>query len=360
MKDKQLVIDELKDFLSKLNLAKTKIDLNGLAKELADLQEKMKETTFWDDPAEASAVSQKASHLELKIESWNSIIGQLEEAIETAEGLTEVDFEVFSEEFEVLLVQAKKLYLETLLTGRFDRNAAILSVICGTGGKDAQDFTEMLAKMYVKYAEKQGFSLEKLDETRGEEVGLKNISFLISGENAYGYLKTEHGVHRLVRLSAFNSGNTRETSFAMVDVIPDIELSEEVEINPIDLRIDVFRASGAGGQHVNTTDSAVRITHLPTGIVVSSQNDRSQHKNKETALKMLYGKLHQLMSERNLSAVSDLRGIKTEMSWGNQIRSYVLHPYKMVKDHRTSHEVSDVDKVLNGEIQDFIEAKLVG
>jgi peptide chain release factor 2 len=213
--------------------------------------------------------------------------------------------------------------------------------------------------MYLRYAEKQGFSVAILNEVQAEDVGLKSMTVVVRGINAYGYLKCEHGVHRLVRLSNFNSGNTRETSFAMVDVIPEIEFSTEVEIKDDELRVDVFRASGAGGQHVNTTDSAVRITHLPTGIVVSSQSDRSQHKNKEQALKMLAGKLAQQLVEQNVAAVDNLRGVKTEMSWGNQIRSYVLHPYKMVKDHRTGYEVSDCDSVFDGNIQEFIEAKLV-
>jgi peptide chain release factor 2 len=274
-------------------------------------------------------------------------------------GLSDEDFVVLREEYENLIATAKTLYIDTLLNDKYDHCSAILTVICGTGGKDAQDFTEMLARMYLRYADKQDYKVTVLSETRAEDVGLKNITLLVEGLNSYGYLKCEHGVHRLVRLSEFNSGNTRETSFAMVDVIPEIEQKDEVEINPVDLRVDLFRASGAGGQHVNTTDSAVRITHLPTGIVASSQSDRSQHKNKEQALKILNGKLVQQLLEQNVVAIDGLRGVKTEMSWGNQIRSYVLHPYKMVKDHRTSYEVSNCEAVFDGEISDFIEAKLV-
>jgi peptide chain release factor 2 len=355
----QEVRNEITDIQAKLLVAKEKVDLGKLSEECAVLKVKMEDVDFWNDAEEAATVSQRCKILELKIEEWQTIFNELEEAIVLLESMSEEDFEFMKSDILTVLKKSKSLYLDTLLSGKYDAAPAILTVVCGTGGKDAQDFTEMLARMYLKYAEKQGFSVKILSETKAEDVGLKNMSILINGLNAFGYLKCEHGVHRLVRLSEFNSGNTRETSFAMVDVIPEISLNDEVEIKSEDLRIDLFRASGAGGQHVNTTDSAVRITHIPTGLVVSCQNDRSQHKNKEQALKILSGKLVQQLEEQNVAKVDSLRGVKTEMSWGNQIRSYVLHPYKMVKDHRTSYEVSNCDAVFDGDIQGFIEAKLV-
>ncbi len=359
MHSKQDFLNIAEELKAKINLASQKVDLELLRKEQSELAKQAEAEGFWSDPDTATKVSTKLKHLTQKINDWNSIISDLDGVLNLLKEVNEEDLADFEVEFESVFKRAQELYLASLLDGKYDANSAILSVVCGTGGKDAQDFTQMLARMYLRYTEKQGFNCTLLSETVAEDVGLKNITFLIEGENAYGYLKNEHGVHRLVRLSDFNSGNTRETSFAMVDVIPEVELESQVEINSEDLKIDVFRASGAGGQHVNTTDSAVRITHLPTGIVVSSQSDRSQHKNKENALKMLFGKLIQLMQEKNIVAVDDLRGVKTEMAWGNQIRSYVLHPYKMVKDHRTGFEVSNPDKVFDGDIQSFIEAKLV-
>jgi peptide chain release factor 2 len=358
MRDKQELVQLFEEYGEKLFKAKEKLDLVSMQTRLESLKQEMEDTNFWQNSDKATSVSQTVKQLEQTLLSWQNILAQIEESKTLIKESTEEELELFYSDFEQILELAKSLYLETLLDGSYDQNSAILSVICGTGGKDAQDFTQMLARMYLRYAEKQGFSATVIDETPAEEVGLKNISFLVSGLNAYGYLKNEHGVHRLVRLSSFNSGNTRETSFAMVDVIPEIELDDQVEIKAEDLRVDVFRASGAGGQHVNTTDSAVRITHLPTGLVVSSQNQKSQHQNKENAMKILYGKLVQLMQEKNVATIGELRGVKQEMSWGNQIRSYVLHPYKMVKDHRTSFESNNPDKVLDGEIQDFIEAKL--
>jgi peptide chain release factor 2 len=354
------LLDQLEQINDKLLLAKEKVDLKLIEQELVELNKQIAQPDFWDNPDVASVISQKVSFYQTTLETWKTVFRKLQNTKEMLSEISADEYEVMYEDFVKVLFDAKNLYLQTLLDGKFDKNSAILSVICGTGGKDAQDFTEILARMYGRYAEKRGFKVEILDETRSDEVGLKNISFLIEGINAYGYLKNEHGVHRLVRQSPFNSGNTRETSFAMVDVIPKIEMTEQVEINEEDLRIDVFRASGAGGQHVNTTDSAVRITHLPTGIVVSVQSDRSQHKNKDRAMQILQGRLQQLLVEQNALSVDELRGVKKEMSWGNQIRSYVLHPYKMVKDHRTGYEVNDCEAVFDGEIQDFIETKLVG
>jgi peptide chain release factor 2 len=349
---------ELQQIFDKLKQAKSKMDLPGIESKAEALKTSMNNEDFWQNPDQAAKVTQQLKFYESTIEKWSSIESQIEETVALLEELSEQDFADLTDEFVQLLATANSLYISSLLNQKHDQNNAILSVICGTGGKDAQDFTALLARMYFRYAEKNNFKITKIEETPAEDVGLKNITFLIEGPYAYGYLKAEHGVHRLVRLSSFNSGNTRETSFAMVDVIPEVALEDQVEIKSEDLRVDVFRASGAGGQHVNTTDSAVRITHLPTNIVVSVQSERSQHQNKEKAIQILNGKLVQLMQERNLASLDELRGFKQEMSWGNQIRSYVLHPYKMVKDHRSAFESNNPDKVLDGEIQSFIEAYL--
>lgn len=346
---------KLEDLKSQVDKALAIVDVTAMRSRLVMLEAKMQESGFWDNAEVAASVSKEVANLSQEIDTWEKIEGDINDMM----ALVPMDFD---KEFDDMMAELEsrweRISVATYLSGKFDRNNAVLSVICGTGGKDAQDFTQMLFRMYSRYAELAGFKAEVLDITEAEEVGLKNATILISGEFAYGKLKFEHGVHRLVRLSPFNSGNTRETSFAKVDVIPEVEFDQEVEIDDKDLKIDTYRASGAGGQHVNTTDSAVRITHVPTGIVVQCQNERSQAQNKETAMKMLQGRLQTLMEERQVETIDDLRGQKVEVSWGNQIRSYVLHPYKMVKDHRTEHEESNPDKVLDGEIDGFIDAEL--
>ena len=250
------------------------------------------------------------------------------------------------------------LRIETLLSGEYDDNNAIITLHAGAGGTESCDWAQMLARMYQRWADKQGFSSQILDYLDGEEAGLKSVTIEISGTNAYGYLKSERGVHRLVRISPFNAAGKRQTSFVSCDVMPDIDKEIDVEINDDDIRIDTYRSSGAGGQHINKTSSAIRITHMPTGIVVQCQNERSQHKNKDKAMQMLKAKLYLLKEQENMEKESDIRGDVKEIGWGNQIRSYVMQPYTLVKDHRTNQEVGNVTSVLDGNIDDFINAYL--
>lgn len=352
-------LEEIKGFV---DTALKTVDLDSKKKELEELTAKMGQTDFWDDPDSASEISQKASHLAKFIEEWEGIVAECDELLALYPEISPEEDPEGAEEYkamvENLVKRWRKLEISTFLDGKYDQNNAIVMIHAGTGGTDASDFAEMLMRMYLRYAERMDFATEIIDKSMGDEAGIKSASFTVKGPFAYGYLKGEGGVHRLVRLSPFNSKNTRETSFALVEIMPEVHQSAEYEIHPDDLRIDVFRSGGAGGQSVNTTDSAVRITHIPTGLVAKCQNERSQLQNKEQAMKILQGKIAALMEERHLEEVSELKGGKVEMSWGNQIRSYVLHPYKMVKDHRTDYEESNPDKVLDGELDGFIEAEL--
>lgn len=254
--------------------------------------------------------------------------------------------------------ECEEAYIKTLLSGEYDQYNAILTIHAGAGGTEAQDWAEMLYRMYTRYAERSNFKVQMLDHLNGDVAGLKSVRFLVSGMNAYGYLKCEKGVHRLVRISPFDSGARRHTSFANLDVMPEIEEDLSFEINPDEIRIDTYRASGAGGQHVNKTDSAVRITHLSTGIVVTCQNERSQIQNRETAMKYLHGELAKLKEEQHAEKLSDIKGELKKIEWGSQIRSYVFHPYNMVKDHRTNWETSNTGAVMDGDLQPFIDEYL--
>ena len=271
--------------------------------------------------------------------------------------------ETLEQDLSVKLVQIEQeledFKIETLLKGKYDSNNAIVTIHAGAGGTEAQDWAEMLFRMYQMYAEKRDFSIKILDELAGDEAGIKSITFSIIGDNAYGYVKCEKGVHRLVRISPFDSNARRHTSFASVEVMPEIESLPEIEIRQEDLKVDTYRSSGAGGQHVNKTDSAIRITHIPTGFVVSCQTERSQIQNRETAMKMLYSKLAEKQEEEELKKLNDIRGEIKKIEWGSQIRSYVFCPYTMVKDHRTNFETSNIDSVMNGNIQDFINDYLI-
>ncbi len=352
-------LEEIQGFIKK---GLETVDLPTKKKDLAVFNAEMQSEGFWNDSGHAQEVSQKASNLGKVIENWEKVDSECDELLELLPGISPENDPESAEEYremvESLKVAWRKLEISTFLSGEYDGNNAILMIHAGTGGTDAQDFADMLLRMYLRYAERMDFSVEILDKSIGDEAGIKSCTFSVKGQFAYGYLKGEGGVHRLVRLSPFNSKHTRETSFAYLEVLPEIEQTSEVEINADDLKTDVFRAGGHGGQSVNTTDSAVRITHIPTGIVVQCQNERSQLQNKEHAMKVLHSRLVDLMEKEQAKEISDLKGGKVEMSWGNQIRSYVLHPYKMVKDHRTDYEESDPDKVFDGELDGFIEAEL--
>lgn len=261
--------------------------------------------------------------------------------------------------YKKLTSDLENMKLETLLSGKYDKNNAIITLHAGAGGTEAQDWCEMLYRMYTHWAERRGYSVETLDFLDGEEAGLKSITFLVEGLNAYGYAKCEKGVHRLVRISPFDSAARRHTSFASCEVMPEIDDDIEVDINPEDLRVDTYRSSGAGGQHINKTESAIRITHIPTGVVVTCQNERSQHKNRETAMKMLKSKLIEIAEREQKEKIEDLKGVQMEIGWGSQIRSYVFHPYTMVKDHRTNYEVGNINAVMDGDIDGFINAYLI-
>ena len=353
---------ELKDTCKLIEQGLEKVDLPSKREEVEGLNLEMQKEGFWDDTGKAQEISQKASNLTKLIETWEGIKGEADELMGLLPEIHPEKDPKAAEEFVEMVKNLnktwRKLEISTFLSEKYDENNAIVSIHAGTGGTDAQDFAEMLMRMYLRYAERMEFSVEVLDKSVGDEAGIKSATFMVKGQFAYGYLKGEGGVHRLVRLSPFNSKNTRETSFVQIEILPEIHQSQKVDIAADDLRVDVFRASGCGGQSVNTTDSAVRITHIPTGITVQCQNERSQLQNKEHAMGILHARLMDLMEKQQAKELNDLKGGKTEMSWGNQIRSYVLHPYKMVKDHRTKYEESNPDAVLDGELDGFIEAEL--
>ena len=336
--------------------ATEKIKLADTKTEIIELDRLMAQPDFWQDPKKAAEISKKQSELTQRLEPWQN----LEQGIQDIVELTELKDESLQTDIDKQLQNLEQLFdlqkKELRFQGPYDRHHAILSIYAGAGGTDAQDWTSMLLRMYVRWAERNKLKIITIAESPGEEAGLKTVTIELDGVLAYGKLKNEHGVHRLVRLSPFNADSLRQTSFAKVEVVPKIEQPEEFAIDEKDLKIDVYRAGGHGGQSVNTTDSAVRITHNPTGISVAIQNERSQLQNKETAMTILRSKLAQLQLEQHAEKISELKGPNEQAAWGNQIRSYVLHPYKMVKDLRTNVETSDTESVLDGNIDMFIDA----
>jgi peptide chain release factor 2 len=357
-------VTELKDKTSELEgrLAELEafFDLEGLRAVAEELGEDMSRPGFWDDPEEAKAVSERFSRVQGRIELLDGLRERLSDSGELLE-LAEEDGDLLPEVEEEL--RRVELVLEEqevarLFAGEYDEGDAILTINSGAGGVDSQDWAEMLARMYQRWAERRGFGLEVIEYTEGEEAGIKSATFTVSGEYAFGLLSAERGVHRLVRISPFDAGARRHTSFASVAVAPVVDEAVEVEIEEKDLKVDTYRASGAGGQHVNKTDSAVRITHLPTGIVAQCQNERSQYQNREVAMRVLRARLFELEREKREQEIAAQSGEKADIEWGSQIRSYVLHPYKLVKDHRTGEETANVDRVLDGDLDAFVYAYL--
>lgn len=337
-------------------------DINNKEQKLKELENKTLEPNFWNDAKNSTQVLSEIKKIKGKCIKYRNI----ETELKNIEELTElVNLEPDEEIAKDILKSTKKiatemerLEIDTLLSGKYDNNNAIITIHPGAGGTESQDWAEMLYRMYVRWANKNNYEIKELDFLEGEEAGIKSVTFEVNGENAYGYLKGEMGVHRLVRISPFDSGGRRHTSFASLEVLPEITDDIEIDINQDDLRIDTYRASGAGGQHINKTSSAVRITHLPTNIVVACQSERSQIQNRETAMKMLKSKLLDLKEKEQKDKIEDLKGEQRDIAWGSQIRSYVFCPYTMVKDHRTNYEVGNVESVMDGNIDGFIESYL--
>ena len=354
-------IEELAPEIEKLRVA---LNIDQLSDEAAELEVRAQEPDFWEDVNRAQDIQTKMRHIRVKIERYQKLVQDYEDLKVLCELGNEADdheiLEEVKEGWQTLQLEFDALRLETLFTGEYDSHNAILTLHAGAGGTEAQDWAEMLFRMYTRWAEDHQFVVKVLDLLDGEEAGLKSASFMVSGENAYGYLKAEMGVHRLVRISPFDSSGRRHTSFASLEVMPELDDSIEIDIKSDDLRVDTYRASGAGGQHVNKTDSAIRLTHLPTGVVVSCQSERSQAQNRETAMSMLRSKLFALARAAQMDRIEDLKGNQMEIAWGSQIRSYVFCPYTMVKDHRTGYEEGDVDAVMDGRLDGFINAYLSG
>lgn len=355
-------IDKLEQLQGKIKTALEVVNLPIKKNKLKELEALMQDQDFWQDQIKAKNISQQAALLKRQIDQWQDIAKNVNDLWEIAQAdAKDLDVNLRKEIDQQTVVWEKKYYeleRELLLSGKYDASNAILSIYAGAGGDDAQDWAEMLSRMYLRFCERQGWQTEIIDASRGGEVGIKSITILIKGDYAYGFLKSEKGVHRLVRLSPFDADHARHTSFALVEVLPEMNEVERVKIDEKDLRIDTFMSSGKGGQSVNTTYSAVRVVHLPTGISVSCQNERSQQQNKMTAMKILQAKLQQLKDEQHAANIKDLKGEHKEAAWGNQIRSYVLHPYKMVKDLRTDYEEADPEKVLDGDLISFIDSYL--
>lgn len=337
-------------------------DLPSKEARLKELEEQTNSSDFWNDQENTTKVLQEIKSLKDKVSSYQEIVKALEDVNVLIELAEEENDETLVPEVKhtakEISKKVEKLEIENLLSGKHDNSNAIITIHPGAGGTESQDWVEMLYRMYSMWTEKNHYKLEELDYLDGDVAGIKSVTFSISGKNAYGYLKGESGVHRLIRISPFDAGGRRHTSFASVEVIPEIDDNVEIEINPNDLKVDTYRASGAGGQHINKTESAIRITHIPTNIVVSCQTQRSQIQNRETAMRMLISKLEELKERENKEKIEDLKGVQREIAWGSQIRSYVFCPYTMVKDHRTNFETGNVQAVMDGELNDFIDAYL--
>ena len=361
-----LLIDELsrrlQEYRPKLDELHSVLNIDAARQELEQLHNKAAEPGFWDNMESSKKILQRTKSLETSIENDRKLFSQAEDISTMIEMYGEEnDEELLQEiksELESFCLMIDKLTLSTLLTGEYDSSNAILNLHAGAGGTEAQDWTEMLLRMYVHWGEQHGYKVSVLDSLDGGDAGIKSASVIFEGENAYGYLKSEAGVHRLVRISPFDASGSRHTSFSAVEVMPEIDEDMSVEIRPEDIKMDVFRSSGAGGQHINKTSSAVRLTHIPTGIVTSCQTQRSQVQNREYAMKLLVAKLVEIKEREHLARIEDIKGVQKEIAWGSQIRSYVFMPYTLVKDHRTGYENGNVQAVMDGDLDGFINAYL--
>ena len=357
--DIRFKLNNVKPKLDDLRLA---LDLDKAGIEIEELEKKAAEPEFWNDPAESQKVLQRTKQLKDKVANYGALYTMYEDVVTTIEMAEEMEdeslFPEVQEGFAAFEKELDRQTLSTLLSGEYDRNNAILSFHAGAGGTEAMDWTSMLIRMYEHWADNMGFKHKILDFLDGEDAGIKSAEMLIEGENAYGYLKSENGVHRLVRVSPFDASGRRQTSFSALEVVPEMSDDVEVDIRPEDLKVDTYRSSGAGGQHVNKTESAVRITHIPSGIVVACQTERSQIQNRATAMKMLKSRLIEIKEREHLDKIDDIKGAQMKIEWGSQIRSYVFMPYTLVKDHRTGFENGNIGAVMDGDLEGFINAYL--
>lgn len=361
-----IIYEELKQRLQQseqpIENLREALDIDGVRKEVASLEEESARPGFWDDMENSQKIMQKIGALKSRVQNWEALKGDYEDALVMIELADEEGDEALASDCETSVEdienRVEAMTLSTLLSGEFDAGNAILTFHAGAGGTEAQDWAEMLFRMYNRWGERHGYKVSTLDYLEGDVAGVKSATILIEGENAYGYLHGEMGIHRLVRVSPFDSSGRRHTSFASLEVMPEIDDDIEVEIREEDIKMDVYRASGAGGQKVNKTSSAVRLTHVPTGIVVSCQIERSQHQNREVAMRMLKSKLVEIKERENLEKIEDIKGDQKEIAWGSQIRSYVFMPYTMVKDHRTNYEMGNITAVMDGDLDGFINAYL--
>ncbi len=352
------LVNQLSSMKQEIDTLMLRLKIEEKAAQVAELESQASAADLWEDPENAQKVMQRLSGLKAQVEKWQAVAGRINDALELAELSDDDLYEDLSQEVESLQPVVERLSFQAMFSGPYDDENAILAIHAGAGGTDSQDWAEMLERMYLRWAEENGYKIDIIERSEGEEAGVKSVTLEVQGDYAFGYLQSERGVHRLVRLSPFDSANRRHTSFAKVELWPDIQDDIDIEVNETDLRIDTYRAGGAGGQHVQKNDTAVRITHIPTGVVVQCQNQRSQKQNRDRAMQILKARLYEMEMEKQEAAMSELKGENVDAGWGNQIRSYVLHPYQLAKDHRTDYEVGNVSAVLNGRLNDFMEAYL--
>ncbi|MCQ2503789.1 MAG: peptide chain release factor 2 [Saccharofermentans sp.] len=355
---------ELEGLEEPVNTLRESLHIDHVLTEISELEARTQEPDFWNNVEKAQALQTKLKRLQKKVDSFNALAAEREDLLAMCELANEEEDLSYLEELQTGLATLKedfeKMRLETLLTGEYDKNNCIITLHAGAGGTEAQDWVSMLYRMYTRWAEAHGYEIKVLEYLDGDEAGIKSCSMMLTGENAYGFLRSEIGVHRLVRISPFDSAGRRHTSFASCEVMPELDDTIDIKIDPSDLRVDTYRSTGKGGQHINKTDSAVRLTHLPTGVVVACQSERSQIQNRETAMEMLKAKLFALAQAAQMEKIEDLKGNQMDIAWGSQIRSYVFCPYTLVKDLRTGYEEGDVDSVMDGKLDGFINAFLSG